>query len=52
VAFPDVERFDDVLGRYVGFEDRRLAYRHWRAATLDGPIARLEWVEPDLLPLA
>jgi hypothetical protein len=50
-AFPDLTRFEDVLARYAGFEDRRLAYRHWQAATLDGAAARARWVEPDLRPL-
>jgi len=50
-AFPELDRFDDVLGCYAGFEDRRLPYRHWRAETLDSPAARGQWVEPDLLPL-
>jgi hypothetical protein len=50
-AFPELDRFEDVLGCYAGFEDRRLPYRHWRAETLDGTVARAQWVEPDLQPL-
>jgi hypothetical protein len=50
-AFPHITRFEDVRACYDGFEDRRLAYRHWRAATLDGPVARRQWVEPDVRPL-
>jgi hypothetical protein len=50
-AFPADDRFEDVLARYAGFEDRRLAYRHWSSERLDGPVARRQWVEPDRLPL-
>lgn len=50
-AFPADERFEDALARYAGFEDRRLAYRHWSSEALDSPRARREWVEPDLRPL-
>jgi N-formylglutamate deformylase len=50
-VFPGLARFEDVLACYDGFEDRRLAYRHWRADTLDAPLARRQWVEPDLVPL-
>ena len=50
-VFPDDARFEDALARYAGFEDRRLAYRHWSSELLDGSRARREWVEPDLLPL-
>jgi hypothetical protein len=50
-VFPGLTRFDDVLACYAGFEDRRLAYRHWRADTLDAPRARRQWVEPDLVAL-
>ena len=50
-AFGELDRFEDVLGCYAGFDDRRLPYRHWRPGTLDGPEARHRWVEPDLCPL-
>jgi hypothetical protein len=50
-AFPAHRRFEDMLGCWAGFEDRRAPYRHWRPETLDGTHARREWVEPDLLPL-
>jgi len=50
-AFPADERFEDAVARYAGFEDRRLAYQHWSSAVLDGPLARHQWVEPDLRPL-
>jgi len=48
---PHVDRFGDVMACYAGFEDRRLPYRHWRAETLEGPLARRRWVEPDLRAL-
>jgi hypothetical protein len=48
---PATQRFEDLLGHWAGFGDRRSPYRHWRAETLDGARARREWVEPDLRPL-
>jgi hypothetical protein len=50
-TFPAQQRFEELLGCWAGFEDRRAAYRHWRPETLDGAQARCEWVEPDLRPL-
>jgi hypothetical protein len=50
-TFPAQQRFEELLGCWAGFEDRRAAYRHWRPETLDGAQARREWVEPDLRPL-
>ena len=50
-AFPELDRCEDVLAGYDGFEDRRLPYRHWRQETLDAPVARRQWVEPDLRAL-
>ena len=50
-VFSADNRFEDLLSRYAGFEDRGLAHRHWSREVLDGPIARREWVEPDRVPL-
>jgi hypothetical protein len=50
-TFPAQQRFEELLGCWAGFDDRRAAYRHWRPETLDAAQARREWVEPDLRPL-
>ena len=50
-TFPQLDRIEAVMACYAGFEDRRLPYRHWRAETLDGPVARRRWIDPDLRAL-
>jgi hypothetical protein len=50
-AFPQVERFDELVTCYPALADKRLVYRHYRPETLASPAARQGWIAPDLLAL-
>jgi hypothetical protein len=50
-ADQDKADFDAFARRNPGLLDKRLLRHHYRATTLASARARLDWVEPDLLPL-
>lgn len=48
---PGIATFDDFIATFPWLLDKTLPYRHWRRETMDGPAARAQWIEPDLLAL-
>ncbi len=46
-----VRSFDHLLAEFPMLLDKSLPLRHWSKGTLFGPAARLEWVDPDILPM-
>ena len=42
---------DDAIAKVPMLLDKNLAQRHWSRTLMFGPVARAEWVEPDLVPL-
>jgi hypothetical protein len=47
----DVDDFDAFSARYPHLFDGRIIFKHYSEAIIQSPTARLEWIEPDLLPL-
>lgn len=48
---PDVTSFDAFLDAFPMVLDTSLPTRHWSEANLFSPLARAQWVEPDLLAM-
>ncbi len=42
---------DDAIGHAPLLTDKNVVLKHWSRTALFGPVARAEWVEPDLMPL-
>jgi len=42
---------DDAIARAPFLTDKNLPLRHWSRTAMFGPAARVEWIEPDLVPL-
>jgi hypothetical protein len=49
-ADPGCAEFGTFAARHPALLDKRLLSRHYRSSALASPVARAEWVEPDLLP--
>jgi hypothetical protein len=49
-ADPGCADFGTFAARHPALLDKRLLSRHYRSSALAAPVARAEWVEPDLLP--
>jgi hypothetical protein len=50
-AFPNIERFEDLLAAFPLVLDKAIVYRHYSPTHLASPIARHACGVPDLLPL-
>jgi len=46
---PDIDTFDDFLKTFPPILDSHLIERHYSADLLRSPLARQQWVEPDLV---
>ncbi|HYL07650.1 MAG TPA: hypothetical protein VEU76_03825, partial [Candidatus Udaeobacter sp.] len=42
---------DEAIARAPFLTDKNLPLRHWSRTAMFGPAARVEWIEPDLVPL-
>jgi hypothetical protein len=47
---PTCTQFEAFVERHPQLLDQRLIFRHYRPGTLAAPMARREWVGPDLRP--
>ena len=50
-ARPDIGDFAAFLTAFPQLLDKDLPYRHWRHETMQSSVARVSWVEPDLVAL-
>lgn len=51
VAESGASDFDALLERVPHLLDKQLPFRHWSREALFSADARVEWVDPDLVPL-
>ena len=48
---PDISDFDEFVERHPRLLDKRLISQYYSADVISSPLARQQWVEPDLKPL-
>ena len=50
-ARSDITTFDEFLAAFPLLLEKDLPYRHWQRETMASPVARAQWVEPDIQAL-